>query len=417
MALVAQKKTSLEPIVKATHIWKQFKVYKERNQSLKEIVLRGRRADYQTFWALKDVSFQVEKGRTFGIIGENGSGKSTILKILAKILRPQRGSVQINGKVSALLELGAGFHPDLTGRENIFLNGSILGLSRKEIERRFQEIIAFSELEKFIDSPVKNYSSGMYLRLGFAVAINVDPDVLLVDEILAVGDESFQRKCMNKLYELKNRGKTIVIVSHALDLLANICEEAIWLEKGETKASGPARKVVESYLEEVNRQEQEKSGYLNEADKNKELGSRWGSGEILIDKVELLDNSGKTPKVFVTGKPMTIRFSYQVKNKIHRPVFGMLIHTRSGILCSGTNSRIAGLVPEELSGSGTLQFTINELPLLAGEYLLSLASHDYSGLHEFDFHDKRYLFRVSAGDNYDVGLFKLNSKWQLKTSK
>ena len=233
--------------VTAQGIWKEFRVYHEKNQSIKEIFIKRKRAEYETFWALKDVSFAVKQGITFGLIGENGSGKSTMLKILAKILRANQGTVEIKGKVSALLELGTGFHPELTGRENVFLNGSILGLSRKEISKRFNDIVAFSELEQFIDSPVKTYSSGMYVRLGFAVATNVDPDVLLIDEILAVGDEAFQRKSLDKLYELKKQKKTIIVVSHALSSIAEICDEAIWLDKGEIKAAGKARKVVATY--------------------------------------------------------------------------------------------------------------------------------------------------------------------------
>src|SRR3990172_9600435 len=273
-------------VIEADDVWKSFKIYKERNPSLKETLLRGRSA-YDTFWALKGVSFAVKQGTTLGLIGENGSGKSSMLKVLAKILRPKRGTVRIDGKVSALLELGAGFHPHLTGRENIFLNGSILGLSRRGFEAKLDDIIAFSELEKFIDTPVKNYSSGMYVRLGFAVAINVEPDVLLIDEILAVGDEAFQRKCLNKLYDLKEQGKTIVMVSHALDSVRNICDEAIWLEHGEVKAKGAAHTLFHAYLGEVNRREEEKSG---RADPGGESGpgSRWGSGEVKITAVRIV---------------------------------------------------------------------------------------------------------------------------------
>lgn len=399
-------------VVSVRDVWKEFRVYHERNQSLKEIFLRRRRAAYETFWALKGVSFDVRRGITYGLIGENGSGKSTMLKILAKILRPQLGSVKIDGKVSALLELGTGFHPELTGRENVFLNGSILGLSRKEIERRFNQIVAFSELEQFIDMPVKNYSSGMYVRLGFAVSTNVDPDILLIDEILAVGDEAFQRKSLDKLYELKNQKKTIIIVSHDLSSVADICDEGVWLDKGEVKAIGKARKVVDAYLNEVNRREEERSGLASVAEQQGP-GSRRGSGEILITSVRLLDKDGKEKNIFYNGEKLVIRMEYEAHERIERPVFGIAVHTRGGVLCSGTNSRIFGLVPDKLEGRGVIEYSVDRLPLLGGEYLLTVAVHDYTGMHNFDFHDQNYLFRISAVDNNDVGLFKSDGKWEI----
>jgi len=203
-------------VITVEEVSKRFRLYHERNQSLKIWMMRGRRATFEEFWALRDVSLEIEEGKTFGLIGENGSGKSTLLKCIAKILRPDSGRISVTGKVSALLELGAGFHPELSGRENIYLNGSILGLGKRDLDRIFDDIVGFAGLERFIDTPVKNYSSGMYIRLGFSVAINVDTDILLIDEILAVGDEQFQRKCNEKFAELKDQGKTVVIVSHAL---------------------------------------------------------------------------------------------------------------------------------------------------------------------------------------------------------
>lgn len=405
-----------EPIVvSARDIWKEFRVYHEKNQSIKEAFLKRKRAAYETFWALKGVSFDVKRGVTYGLIGENGSGKSTMLKILAKILRPQQGAVKIDGKVSALLELGTGFHPELTGRENVFLNGSILGLTRKEIEKRFDQIVAFSELEQFIDMPVKNYSSGMYVRLGFAVSTNVDPDILLIDEILAVGDEAFQRKSLDKLYELKSQNKTIVVVSHALSSVASICDEAIWLDKGEVKATGEARKVVDAYLGEVNRQEEERAG-LAEPSPESNPGTRWGTGEILLNSVKLLNRQGQERAIFQTGEKFVIRMEYEAKEKVERPVFCMSIRTKDGVLCTGTSSRIFGLVPDMLSGSGVAAYTVDKLQLLAGEYILSVACRDYSGMRNFDFHEQRYSFRVSAVDNSDVGLFKSDSRWEIVES-
>lgn len=404
--------TSEYPIV-VRDVWKDFRVFSERNRSLKEVVLRRKRASYESFWALKGVSFQIPKGITFGLIGENGSGKSTMLKIMANILRPQKGTVDLTGKVSALLELGAGFHPDLTGRENIFLNGSILGLTRKEISARFDDIVEFSELRDFIDTPVKTYSSGMYVRLGFAVAINVEPDILLIDEILAVGDEAFQRKCLNKLYELKNAKKTIVMVSHALESVRSICDEAVWLEHGQVRALGPARQVVDAYLAEVNRAEEEQEhGGAPDAVKP-EVGTRFGSGEVVIEGVDFLDMEQNPRKSFHSGERFAARIYFDAKEKINRPVFGTAIHTRDGIHVNGTNTRIGGVDIESLSGRGYVDFIIEDLPLLTGDYLLTAAVYDYSCLHPFDQHDKRYAFRVNSGNVEDYGILKMPCAWEV----
>src|SRR4029079_249675 len=268
-----------------------FRLYHERNQSLKIAVLRGGRARFEEFWALQDVSFEVPEGTTFGLIGEDGSGKSTMLKCMAKILRPDKGSIEAFGKISALLELGAGFHPELTGRDNVYLNGAILGLSRKELNARFDTIVDFAGLEQFIDTPVKNYSSGMYVRLGFSVAINVDPDILLVDEVLAVGDEQFQRKCSEKFAEFKESGKTIVIVSHALGTMRALCDEVALLEHGALIDVGPAGQIVDEYLGEVHRDRAADGAH----------GVRWGSGEALITDIEMLDAAGNSVTTVRTG--------------------------------------------------------------------------------------------------------------------
>ena len=232
---------------------KRFRIYHERNQSIKQMVLRRRRGVYEEFWALKNVSLEIPRASSYGLIGENGSGKSTLLKCMARILVPDEGTVVTDGTISALLELGAGFHPELSGRENVFLNGAILGISSKELTRKFDEIVAFSGIERFIDTPVKNYSSGMYVRLGFSVAINVSPDILLVDEVLAVGDAEFQMKCSQKFRELKSTGCTIVVVSHSMEMIRDLCDSGAWLEHGEVKEAGPAGDVIRAYLENVAR--------------------------------------------------------------------------------------------------------------------------------------------------------------------
>lgn len=237
--------------IAAEGVSKRFKIYHERNQSIKQAVLRRGRGVYEEFWALRDVSLEIPTACTYGLIGENGSGKSTLLKCLAKILVPDEGRVRSVGSMSALLELGAGFHPELSGRENVFLNGAILGINSKELNAKFDEIVAFSGIERFIDTPVKNYSSGMYVRLGFSVAINVSPDILLVDEVLAVGDAEFQQRCQQKFLELKASGCTIVVVSHAMGMIDNLCDDAAWLEDGKLKSTGKAKEVIASYLKHV----------------------------------------------------------------------------------------------------------------------------------------------------------------------
>jgi len=236
-----------QPAVIVDDLSKKFRLYHERNLSLKSAVMRGRTSRHDEFWALRNVSFEVEAGKTHGIIGSNGSGKSTLLKCLAKIYWPTSGSITYNGKMASLLEVGSGFHHELSGRENIFLNGSILGMSRKEIESKLDSIIDFSGVERFIDQPVKNYSSGMYVRLGFSVAIHVQPDILVVDEVLSVGDEAFQRKSFDKFLDLKREGKTIIMVSHLLDTVTQVCDHVSWIEKGVLRESGDALKVVDAY--------------------------------------------------------------------------------------------------------------------------------------------------------------------------
>jgi lipopolysaccharide transport system ATP-binding protein len=237
--------------VHVDHVSKSFRLYKERNQTLKSTIMRGRRSVHEDFWALNDISFDVPAGSTFGLIGSNGSGKSTLLKCLAKIYYPEKGSITANGKLAALLEVGSGFHHELSGRENIFLNGSILGMSKKEITRKFDEIVDFSGVEQFIDQPVKNYSSGMYVRLGFAIAINVDPDVLVVDEVLAVGDAEFQEKCRQKFIDIKNEGKTVILVSHSMAQVQDMCDHAAWISHGNLIEVGEAQPTIHAYLKSL----------------------------------------------------------------------------------------------------------------------------------------------------------------------
>jgi ABC-2 type transport system ATP-binding protein len=398
------RKGSEDIAVRVENVSKRFRLYHERNQSLKAAMLRGGRAKYDNFWALKDVSLEVPAGSTFGLIGQNGSGKSTLLKCMARILRPDAGTIDVRGKMSALLELGAGFHPELSGRENVYLNGSILGLSRKQIDGKFEEIVEFAGLSKFIDTPVKNYSSGMYVRLGFSVAINVDPDVLLVDEVLAVGDENFQRKCSEKFAELRDSGKTIVLVSHGLDTVRTMCEKAAWLEGGVLKDAGTPAALIDKYVETTHVDRVATQGG----------GSRWGSGEIVVTKIELLDGDGNPTLWVHTGDSATLRFHYLAREKVKRPVLGFGIHNLDGVHATGVNSREA-VAPESVEGAGYIDFVAPRMPLTAGSYDVTVAIVDENNLHTFDFQTKAMRFDVGRGTPSEAeGVFAIDGLWKFE---
>jgi ABC-2 type transport system ATP-binding protein len=385
-------------------LWKRFRIFHERNAYLKAAVLRGRRARFEEFWALKGVSLEVQHGEVVGIIGENGSGKSTLLKCLSRILRPERGRVEVNGRLSALLELGAGFHPELSGRENVFLNAAILGVPRKEIERRFDEIVAFAGLEQFIDMPVKNYSSGMYVRLGFAVAINVDPEVMIIDEVLAVGDASFQRKCMDKFAQLRESGRTLVIVTHDLGSVRSLCDRAYWLRYGVLEDQGSPDEVSSHYAEQALGSAE---AGVNEA--------RWGSGELRISQVQLVDGRGQPFSSVRTGDDITVRITYEARVPVETPVFAVTLVHASGVAVASPTTRDVGLVPPLVHGGGELEVTFPGVPLLPGPYELSVAATDFTLHHEYDHRSHVARFDVTPGDAGDErGLITLRPTWKLR---
>ncbi len=387
------------------NVSKKFRLYNDRNQSLKATLSRGRRARYEDFQALQDVSLDIEQGTTYGLIGENGSGKSTLLKCMARILRPEQGSIEVVGKVSALLELGAGFHPELSGRENVFLNAAILGLSGKEVTRRFDEIVEFAGLEQFIDSPVKNYSSGMYVRLGFSVAINVDPDVLLVDEVLAVGDEQFQRRCNEKFSEMRDKGKTIVVVSHGMSAMRTICDQVAWLEHGVLQKVGDAGEVIDEYIAQVQTDRQEVA--------EDETGARWGSGEAVIDHVEIVDRDNRPTTRLQTGDAVTVRIHFDARETVERPVFGFAVFTLEGLLVTGPNTREAGVECARIDGRGVVELTIDRMLLLPGTYDISVSLYDHAITHPYDFRQKVLRFDVEAGTPHETfgGVVSLDGRW------
>jgi ABC-type polysaccharide/polyol phosphate transport system ATPase subunit len=393
-----------KPAIVVEDLWKNFRLYHEKNQYIKAAALRGRRAKYEEFWALQGVSFEIPFGSTFGIIGSNGSGKSTLLKCLAKILVPNKGSVTVNGRLSALLELGAGFHPELTGRENVFLNGAILGMTRKDIAAKYDEIISFSGLEKFIDTPVKNYSSGMVVRLGFAIAANVEPEILLIDEVLAVGDQSFQQRCLEKIEAFRQDGRTIVFVSHGLSQVTQLCAEAAWIDRGNLKMVGDAMKVVAEY-----------TGVSHDAlpKVEGELGERWGSGEVQITQVEFLDSTGKPLPLVTTGKPVTIRVHFDAFSPIKNPVVGIRVTHLHGPIVWGANTKRRAAFISEMHGPGYIDIVIPDAPFLEGTYDLTVAISDKTEVHAFDHWEKRIRFDVHQHDVFDEGYVTVESTWDV----
>ncbi len=421
--------------IRFDQVSKKFMLQKERPRSFQELVLgllRRRNeprihADSQEeFWALKGVSFTVERGESVGLIGPNGAGKSTALKLVARVLEPSSGRVTVNGQVAALLELGAGFHPDLTGRENIYLNGAVLGFDYKGMQRRFDAIVAFSELEPFIDVPVKHYSSGMYMRLAFAVAINVAPEILLVDEILAVGDRAFQRKCLDRIYEMRREGVTILMVSHDLDATVRLCSRAIWLEDGSVQLDGDSRQVADRYLQWVNekdrmRLDRQQAQRQEEAEDEEGEGAkqpsapvRAGSGEIRITDVEFLNGSGEAATVFRTGDPLTMRLHYRAEEPIERPVFGIGLYRDDDLHVSGPNTHTDGLTIPLVDGEGYLDYVVDSLPLMEGHYELTVAVYDETISHQFDGLYRAFTFTVQPRTPWDtLGVVRLPARWSL----
>lgn len=384
--------------VEINNVSKMFKLHHENVRSLKEKVLFFNKRGYEEFWALKDIDIQVKQGETLGIIGANGSGKSTLLKLTTRILYPTTGKVVTNGTIAALLELGAGFQPDLTGRENVYLNASILGFSKKEVDKRFDDIVAFAEMERFIDNHVRNYSSGMYIRLGFAVAINVDPDILIIDEVLAVGDEAFQRKCIERIEEIQEAGKTIIFVTHNVEITREICSRVVMLESGKIVKEGKPREVVNFYHQEMESEELERA----------ERGNR----QMEVLGVALLNANEEAVNDFNTGEDMKIRVAYRANEPTEDPVFGFSIDDYRGFTAYGTNTRLKGMHLGTIKGEGFVQFDLKALPLLEGRYLVSVAIHSRDESIVYHWLDRYYQFDVHS-EISDAGLLYIPSSVQV----
>ena len=394
--------------IRAEHVSKRFWLHRERRTGLKERFVRGRPPRAEEFWALRDASFSIARGATFGLLGQNGSGKSTTLKVLAGIYRPTSGSVTVNGRVSALLELGAGFHGELTGRENIRLNGAILGLTGRQIDAAMDRIIDFAGIGEFIDSPVKIYSSGMFVRLGFAVAVSLDPEILMVDEVIAVGDEEFQRKCFDHLYELRKRGTTVVLVTHSLGLIRDLCDEAAWLEDGVIKQLGPARDVADSYIASVNEREVQLQHADDDTDAVEDAPARLGSGEVRVTSLDYLDGEGNQSTVLLAGAKCTIRVHFKASSPVNRAVFGLGFQHESGANVAGPNSGRAGSFAVEL-GSGYVDFAVEELLLQPGTYQVTTAIVERG--HTYDYADRAFDLHVRGQGREEPGLTRMPGTW------
>jgi ABC-2 type transport system ATP-binding protein len=387
-------------------VWKKFRLYHEKNQYLKSAIMRGRRSRHEDFWALKDVSFEVPHGEAFGIIGSNGSGKSTLLKCLAGILTPDEGRMRADGRVAALLELGAGFHPDLSGRENIRLNGAILGMSSREVDRKLDDVVAFAGLERFIDTPVKNYSSGMVVRLGFAIAINVEPEILIIDEVLAVGDEEFQQRCFEKIEQFRRDGRTIVFVSHGLAQVSQFCHRAMWLEKGKVESIGPAYQVVSEYTGVAHQVEQ-----VEEIEISEDPIDRWGTGEVRITRVVLSGENDVETHTFESGQRFSVRIDFEIIRPVNELVVGLRITHLHGFNVFGSNTKRRGLIVPASSGSSSVSFEVDALPVLEGTFDLTIDVSDNAEVNPYDHLEKAIRFNVIQSGTYDEGVTRVGGRW------
>jgi lipopolysaccharide transport system ATP-binding protein len=431
------------------HVSKAYHLFGRRSQfqTLKSALLRRelRPSPEASVSALRDVSFEIHRGEAFGIIGRNGSGKSTLLKIISGILKPTDGRVMVDGRISALIELGAGFHPEISGRENIYINGIMLGLTRREIDKRFDRIVDFSGIRDFIDEPVKTYSSGMYVRLGFAVAVHVDPDILIIDEVLAVGDEEFSQKCIATIQEMKYRGTTLLFVTHQLGLVRDLCDRALWLDHGAMAGLGDPVRVCDEYLQEIasgarrelpavraaaepqkseeppeegaSPQEQvapivEQPPEPKAAERDPNEEERWGSGDVILSRVRLVDDRGREIVALGGSGAVTIEMDVTVREPQSDFVFGIGIFHADGTCVYGTNTDIESFVSKRLDGDGSVRFVMPSLELVAGAYRLDAAVHARNG-RAFDY--RRGVLRFVVGSRvHDVGVYRPAHQWEFE---
>lgn len=425
-AMVKKNASSEKPAIIVKNVTKEFIIPHERKTTLFENI-KGifRPSTYETFTALKDVSFTVEKGESIGIIGDNGSGKSTLLKIISRILKPTRGSVEVNGRITPFLELGVGFQPDLTAKENIEVYGTIMGLSEKEIAKNIDNVLEFAGLAKFRDTKLKNFSSGMQVRLAFATAIQREPDILLVDEVLAVGDMDFQQKCLDVFTEYKKKGVTMLFVSHDLGAVRRFCDKTILMKNGEMLAYGKTGDVIDRYVYGVDKVEAQHSNLqepkqqaqdqrvsesiTQQSEQKLEKKDRWGNQKISITNVRLLDKYGRVSDRFNTSDPMSICISYHASEPIDDPVFGIALYSENDMLCYGTNTDIQGLNLGTIMGDGHIEIKIPSLSLITGKFLLTVAVHTRDHI-PYDWHDKKYMFTMINIGRVS-GILDLKGEW------
>ncbi len=420
----------MEAVIRAEHVSKKFRLYFDRPLTLKERIVRGGKGDFKEFYALKDVSFEIKKGSTVGLIGQNGSGKSTMLKIINRTMFPDAGRVSIEGKVASLIELGAGFHPELSGRENIYTNATIFGITKEEIEKRIPDIIRFSELEEFIDNPIRTYSSGMYARLAFAVAIHVDADILLVDEILGVGDLNFQAKCANKIYDMKKQGTTILVVTHDMGTIDRLCDYGIWLDHGEKLDEGEPRYIQNRYLEfmageqdtrkkleeDAQSKPEEKADAANAdriaLDQITHLGEHFGTGDMLITAVEVLDEKGIDKRSFQSGENVRVVVSYRTQADVEqlRVNIGLEIRSKNGVYVYGINTRRDGSEGLPVKESGTIEIELSKLPLAEGTYTIGVALGNQEESVSYDHYDKLAEIKIFSA-NAAMGVVDLKHRF------
>ena len=359
-----------------------------------------RREKPKLLWALDDVSFDVHQGETIGVIGPNGSGKSSLLSLIAGTTAPTSGTVTSNGRISSLLELGAGFHAELTGRENIFLNGAILGIPKATLQKRFDSIVDFAGIREFLDMPVKFYSSGMYVRLGFAIAVEMDPDILLIDEVLAVGDTAFQIKCLACIRDFQRRGKTLVLVSHALQTVEEFCDRVFLIHKGKLVSEGKPVEVIFKYLK----------SYMGEGGDLHAV--EYGNRDIEITNVKFVKFSGEETGTFLTGEAFAVEVSYHARVRVDRPIFGFAVKTGNGFYVFGSNTQFAGYKLDSIEGQGVIRLKINPLTLMQGNFFLSLSVHSWDHAIQYHRQEDWYPF-VVKNPTKDQGVFRLNAEWEM----
>ncbi len=415
-------------MISVRNVSKLYRIYENPSGRLKEILLRGRRKFHRDFWALEDVSLEVARGEAVGVIGRNGAGKTTLLQIIAGIMKPTTGDVRVEGRVTALLELGSGFNPEYTGRENILLSGQILGFSEDEMKRRLDVIVQFAELEQFVDQPVKTFSTGMLMRLAFASAIHVDPDVLIVDEALAVGDVYFQRKSVDRMEYFRKAGKTVLFVSHDPQLVQRFCSRALWLEEGKVAVCGPAREVVTAYqafcmqLEDNRLKMTAESGGIRSRE-NEEIirslrltGSRWGNGRIRFTSVQIFNEAGEKTWIVRSGQPLTLRIEFVAEDDFEAPVFAVDIHRFDGVFIGSINNFDTHEATLPVArGEGAVELNLERLDLPLNVYFLTLKAYTENGAPGWrdpaDIHNQMYQFDVVT-DRVVHGIVEFSAEWR-----